>query len=312
VTPLQEQTTTKSNHLFLSNRIWMILSGVLFIALLIYIFVNPPGADRSEAVATINGVDITKDQLYEVLAAAGGAQTIGEMIDTELVRQEVDKAGIKVSAADIEDEMDYIKSMFGSNEEFENAMAMYGLTLEQLEADTLVNVQIRKLLEPQVSVTDEEIQAYYDENLEDFTTAEQVKAAHILLATKDEAEAVRVSLVNGGDFAALAAEKSIDETTKDAGGELALIARGDGEEAFEDAVFALEVGKLSEVVETSQGFHVIKLSERHAESVPTLDEVKEEIIETLISSKISELSITWIEEKRAEATIVNTFEAEQE
>ncbi len=288
----------------------MAVSALLLVVLLIYIFANPPGAERSDTVAKVNGVKITKDQLYDALAASGGAQVLSQMIDTELVRQEAEKAGIKVTDADIEEELAYTKSLFGSDEEFEYAMMMYGTTLEQLKDNMYLNVQIRKILEPQVTVTDDEIQAYYAENLDIYKTPEQVKASHIVLATREEAEAVRASLAGGADFAALAAEKSIDEATKDSGGELELFARGEREEVFEDALFALEVGKLSEVIESSEGFHVIKLAERHAEVVPGLDELEEEIKETLISDKINERSAVWIEELYAASDIENTFEAE--
>ncbi len=285
----------------------MIVSAALLITLLIYIFTNPPGQSSQETVATVNGTKITKEQLYQALVITGGEQTLANMIERELLNQEADKAGVKVTDADIDEELAYVKSSFGSDEEFDYTMMMYGLTLEQLKSDLYMDIQLRKLLGPCVTVTDEEVEAYYEENLAYMTTPEQVKASHIVLPTREEAEAVRQSLINGADFAALAAEKSIDEDSKEHGGELELIARGDGEEAFEDALFALQVGMLSDVVETSEGYHVIKLTERHAEIIPTLEEQQDDIRETLISDQIRELAATWIEEVRAAADIQNTL-----
>ena len=307
MTVTNEHTTANPNKSWRSNRLWMIVSAALLITLLIYIFTNPPGQSSQETVATVNGTKITKEQLYQALVITGGEQTLANMIERELLNQEADKAGVKVTDADIDEELAYVKSSFGSDEEFDYTMMMYGLTLEQLKSDLYMDIQLRKLLGPCVTVTDEEVEAYYEENLAYMTTPEQVKASHIVLPTREEAEAVRQSLINGADFAALAAEKSIDEDSKEHGGELELIARGDGEEAFEDALFALQVGMLSDVVETSEGYHVIKLTERHAEIIPTLEEQQDDIRETLISDQIRELAATWIEEVRAAADIQNTL-----
>ena len=292
---------------FIAKRIWMVLCVLLLLVLILYVFLNPPGGSNSEAVATVNGVTITKDHLYDALIASGGDQTLSKLIDSELVDQEAEKAGVEVTEADIEEELSYVKSGFSSEEEFLQALSAYGMTLDSLKADMKSQVQLRKLLEPQVSVTDEDIQTYYDENLDSLKEPEQVKASHILVATKEEADAVLAELNGGADFAAVAKEKSLDTATAENGGELDFIAKGEMEEAFETAAFALEIGKLSSVVETSSGFHVIKISERKAEYTPTLDEKKDELAEQLKSDKISELSTTWIEEKRAEADIENTL-----
>ncbi|MNN29757.1 Foldase protein PrsA 2 precursor [compost metagenome] len=222
------------------------------------------------------------------------------------MKQESEKANIQVTDADLEKEMDQIKKSFGSDEEFAQALATYNMTLDSLKKDMHVQVQLRKLLEPQVKITDEEIKTYYDSNLDSLKTPEQVRASHILVATKEEADAVLASLQGGADFAALAKEKSTDTASKEAGGDLDFFPKGLMEEPFETAAFALKTGELSSVVETSHGFHVIKATDHKDAATPTLDEKKEEIRQTLSEQQISTLSQSWLQEKRAAAS-VETF-----
>ncbi len=284
----------------------MISSFVLLAALVIYIIIYPPGKTEDDTVAKVNGSPILKSQLYSAMVKAGGPQTLETMISEELVKQESDKANIQVSDADLEKEMEQIKKSFGSDEEFAQALATYNMTLDSLKKDMHVQVQLRKLLEPQVKVTDEEIKTYYDSNLDSLKTPEQVRASHILVATKEEADAVLASLKGGADFAALAKEKSTDTASKEAGGDLDFFPKGLMEEPFETAAFALKTGELSSVVETSHGFHVIKATDRKDAATPTLEEKKEEIRQTLSEQQISTLSQTWLQEKRSAAS-VETF-----
>ncbi|RAV01437.1 peptidylprolyl isomerase [Paenibacillus sp. YN15] len=290
------------------SRIWMVSSFVLLAALIIYIIIYPPGKSEDATVAKVNGTPILKSQLYSAMVKAGGPQTLETMISEELVKQESDKANIQVTDADLDKEVEQIKKSFSSDEEFTQALATYNMTLESLKEDMYIQVQLRKLLEPQVKVTDEEIKTYYDTNLESMKTPEEVRASHILVATKEEAEAVLASLQGGADFATLAKEKSTDTGSKEAGGDLDFFAKGIMEEPFETAAFALKTGELSSVVETSHGFHVIKATDHKDATTPTLEEKTEEIRQALSEEQISTLSQSWLQEKRAAASVESFLE----
>lgn len=293
----------------ISNRKWMITSLVILIALAAYIVMYPPVQKSEQAVAKVNGVSIGKDQLYEEMLASGGSQALQNMIDKELIRQEAEKAGIKVTADDIEQQLDSIRGTFSSEEEFQQTLAMYNMTVEDLKKDMESQVQLRKLLEPQVKVTDDDIKQYFDSNLEGLKEPEQVKASHILVATEEEAKTILADLKNGGDFAKIAQEKSLDTDSKENGGDLGFFAKGDMEEAFEKAAFALPVGSISDPVKTDSGYHIIKVTEHKEANTPTLEEKKEEIREQLINQQISTLSTTWLAEKTAKASIENYLDS---
>jgi foldase protein PrsA len=285
------------------NRKWMVTSAVLFVALAGYVSFNPPELDKAEAVAKVNGVEIQKDQLYKAVLASSGEQALNDLIETELIRQEVDKAGVQVLETDIDDALNSVKGSFSSEAEFEQTLMMYGMTMDQLEANVGKQVKLRKLLEPQVAVTDDDIKQYYDQNIDMLKTPEQVEASHILVDTKEEAEAVLAQLKGGADFAQLAKDKSLDEGSKMSGGSLGYFEKGKMEESFENAAFALGDGQLSDIVQTTNGYHIIKVTGHKDAYTPTLEESKAKIQDNLINDKVSELADGWLDNAKSSANI---------
>lgn len=292
---------------------WMIASIVLAAALII-VLIKPPFQkdDSSTAVATVNGSDITKAQLYDKLVEAGGETTLQNLITTTLVDQEAKKANITVTDEDINAEIEDLKTQFGGEDALNAALAQSSMTLDDLKAQMPLQVEIRKLLEPKVTVTDEDVSTYFNENKATFNQEEEVQASHILVATKEEADAIVKQLKEGADFATLAKEKSSDTGSKDKGGDLGFFKKGDMVTEFSDAAFALKVGETSGAVKSDYGYHVIKVTDRKEAHEYTLEEKKEEIKKTLISQKVSEMSSTWLQDLTTNATITNTLTDEPE
>lgn len=290
------------------GRSWMFVSLALAVVLVV-VLIKPPFQNSSsqDAVATVNGADITKDELYEKLVEAGGQPTLDSMITMKIVEQEADKAGISVSEADIDAEVAKLTEEVGGEDTLQALLLQNGMSIEDLRAQMPLQIQLRKLLEPQVEVTDADIEADFEANKAMYDTAEQVRASHILVETKEEADAVLKELNEGADFAELAKEKSTDTASGAQGGDLNFFSYGDMVPEFSEAAFALETGELSEPVQSSYGFHVIKVTERKEAHTATLEEKKEEIREKLISTQVSQLSSGWLADKKAEATISNTL-----
>lgn len=291
-----------------SSKLWIAISAVLAIALII-VLIKPPFGNSNEIVATVNGVNISKDRLYDELILAGGVTTLDNLITQELIAQEAKAASVTVSDAEVTAEIDLIKKSFGTEEEFNSTLAQYGMTLETLQKDTKVNLTIRKILEPRTDVTDEEVQQFYDANKEALGTPEQIQASHILVATKEEADAILTELKQGADFATIAKEKSIDGS-KEQGGDLGFFGKGEMVPEFEEAAFALKVNEMSGVVQSEHGFHIIKKTAEKAAVVPTFEEKKEEVRKQLVATEANELSEAWMQEIRAKAKITNTLATE--
>ncbi|PWV89376.1 foldase protein PrsA [Paenibacillus cellulosilyticus] len=286
-----------------------IASAILLVALLIVSIkaFSTDGGLNGE-VGSVNGVAISQSDLYDTLVKGGnGESALDGLITYELVNQEAQKQGITVSDADLDRELDVIKKSMGSEEAFQQALDQYKMTVDDLHADLLEQAQLRKLLSSQINITDEDVQNYYDQNKASFSTEEQVRASHILVATKEEADAIEKQLKEGADFAALAKEKSLDTGSKENGGDLDFFSKGSMVAEFEDAAFSLKVGEVSEPVKSDYGYHIIKVTDRKEASSPTLEEKKEEITDTLTSQKIYELSSTLIQDLRSQAKIVNNF-----
>lgn len=295
-----------------TNKLWMAVSIVLFILLAgVSIFAFTKGGESKDAVvATVNGVEIGKQQLFDELIRNGGEQVLNNLINEELVKQEADKAGIQVTDDDLNKELDSFKKSLSlsSDEEFDMMLMQYGMTKDDLKKQMPMQVRLRKLLEPKTDVTEEEMKKYYDENKEMLATPEQVKASHILVSTKEESEAILAQLNTGADFAQLAKEKSIDPGSKDKGGDLDYFAKGKMVKEFEDAAFTLPVGQISNVVQTEHGFHIIKVTDKKASVTPTFEEKKNDIKETLIMQEVQELSNTWMQEIAGKANVTNTLQ----
>ncbi|REE94361.1 foldase protein PrsA [Paenibacillus taihuensis] len=294
------------------GRAWMYISIGLAIVLLVFLVKQPLGSTGGKkAVGSVNGVAITKDQLYDAMLKVGGTQTMDNLIQEALVKQEADKKGITVTDADIDAEIAKIKKQFPSDSDFEAALQQAGMTLEDLKAQTPMQLRITKLVEPQVKVTADDIKKYFDENKATFNEPEQVKASHILVATKEEADAIEKQLKDGGDFAAIAKEKSTDPGSKDAGGDLGYFSADKMDPDFAKAAFALKVGQTSEPVKTQFGYHIIKVFDHKAAKTATLDEKQADIKDTLTRQKVQELSPTWLEDLKSKSKITNTLKKDE-
>lgn len=267
----------------------------------------PLGDAGKEAVGSVNGVPITKNQLYAAMAAAGGAQTLDNLIQEELLTQEAKKKAIVISDQDVEAEISQIKKQFSSESEFQAALQQSNMTIDDLKKQLPMQIRVRKLVEPRAKVTDEEVKQYFEANRDMFDQAEEVRASHILVSTKAEADDILKQLKGGADFAKLAKEKSTDPGSKNAGGDLGFFGWGAMVPEFEEAAFSLKVGELSGPIKTDFGYHIIKVTDHKEAKAATLEEKKAEIREQLIRQKVAELSAEFLEELKSKAQITKAL-----
>ena len=127
-------------------------------------------------------------------------------------------------------------------------------------------------------ITDQEVRARYDKQMADTPPVNEVKARHILVKTKEEADAIIKQLDGGAKFEDLAAQHTTDPSGKTTGGDLGYFAPGQMVPEFETAAFALDVGGYTKAPVQSQfGWHVIKIEDKRAQQPPAYDTVKGEI-----------------------------------
>ncbi|MBD0413525.1 peptidylprolyl isomerase [Oryzicola mucosus] len=132
-------------------------------------------------------------------------------------------------------------------------------------------------------ITDEQIRARYDKEMADTPPANEVHARHILVKTKEEAEAIVKKLDAGEDFQKLANENTTDPSGKTSGGDLGYFGQGQMVPEFETAAFALDVGAYTkEPVQSQFGWHIIKVEDKRTQQPPAFDTVKDQIRSLLI------------------------------
>lgn len=137
-------------------------------------------------------------------------------------------------------------------------------------------------------VNEEAVEAYYNEHFTEAEPVKQVRAAHILVEDEETAKEIKAKLDEGEDFAALASEYGTDATAE-RGGDLGWFSHGDMVPPFADAAFAMEPGTISDPVQTSFGWHIIKLNETRTRPVPPLSAVKGEIVGELAEKARAEI-----------------------
>ena len=132
-------------------------------------------------------------------------------------------------------------------------------------------------IKEQEAADEETLRSLYDDDKEIFTNPEQRSAQHILVEERELAESLLEEIQQGADFSELARIHSIDASTKDSGGDLGYFERDIMVPEFDKVVFEMDIGELSEVVETDYGFHIIKLTEVQPENIKSFEESREQL-----------------------------------
>ena len=273
---------------------------------------KPVPADLPEVMARVNGETISKADFEKALKSveqrAGGPVpaeqrdrvyrgVLDQMVGYKLLIQEAKTRKVAVPDADIDQRIGQIRQQFPSEEVFNQALAQQHLTVQQLKDDAREDMAVAKLINDEVAgkvtVKPEEVQAFYTQNPQHFQQPEKVHASHILIqvpkdadaATKAQARAKIDDLLKqargGADFADLAKNNSQDPGSAPNGGDLGFFEQGQMVGPFNDAAFAQQPGTISDVVETTFGFHIIKVIEKQSAGLVPLEQAKDQIQEFL-------------------------------
>jgi peptidyl-prolyl cis-trans isomerase C len=180
---------------------------------------------------------------------------------------------------------DSIENGLDKDEEFIKA-------LDTMKKSMLQQYGLSKMLN-KVTVSDEEIEEYYEKNKHLFKTNEMVKASHILVDTEEKANEVLEDLTDGLSFEE-AAQQYSSCPSKTAGGDLGQFGRGQMVKEFEDAAFAMKKGEISDPVKTQFGYHIIKLIDHVPARDSELEEVKEDIRKNCVMAKQDKVYIKFL------------------
>jgi len=149
------------------------------------------------------------------------------------------------------------------------------------------------------SVSDADARKIYDDQVKLLKPEEEVSARHILVETEEQAKELKAKLDKGADFAQLAKENSKDPGSKDDGGNLGYFGHGQMVPQFEEVVFKLKKGEVSDPVKTQFGWHLVKLEDSRTKQPPAFEIVKDRIAQSLLLQKAQKTAM----ELRANAKI---------
>ena len=217
------------------------------------------GTSPEGMVAIVNGTGIPQVHFDRALARvqtgstatdpiALKAQVLDTLIEQEIINQAATNMGITVTDAQIDEEINLLKSSLNGAltwEEWLRANGYNEVEFRQAVYEQLLTTQVRGQLESEL-----------------LGTVAQVRARHILVPTQDEANAVEQRLNNGEDFAVVAQAVSLDASTRDSGGDLGWFTREELiDSSLADVAFSLQVGQRSEPVPTRLGYHILETLE---------------------------------------------------
>jgi len=271
--------------------------AVIVIILAVIGGIKLSGLNSSQAVAEVNNVKITAEELdqnYDFLFFIMGypeeyKQTITkgavlqQLINEKLLMQEAAKSGFNIRDEEVDERInDMLNQNSLTKDQFRDRLNEAGFSFDDFEDYYKNQLTISEFLDKnifsEIEIYDSELSEYYENNKERYTAKEgEIRARHILVETEEEAQDVLKELRKGIDFAELAMEKSIGPSSVN-GGDLGFFSRGMMVEEFEESAFALRFGEISEPVKTDFGWHIIK---RESDTI-SFEEAKESISNLLL------------------------------
>ncbi|MDD4857073.1 MAG: peptidylprolyl isomerase [Candidatus Krumholzibacteria bacterium] len=295
------------------------------------------GAGPGTVVVKVNGTPITMQdvqrqeemlvqqlQNYADSAQIAGMkanirkQSVEYAINRILLEDAIKKLDIKSDKKKIDEQMDYYRRNFVSDEAYKTDLAKRGLTVDQLRREIEVGTQAEELFSRRTAnlkpLGEAEIKAFYDSNKGRFMQPERVRASHILITVdKNDTDAVRAQkraeakrilgdIKKGADFAEQARKYS-GCPSKDKGGDLGYFERGSMVPEFENVAFTLKTGQLSDVVETKFGYHIIKVVDHEQPKETPFEQAKQNIEQYLTNQRKQQVVSGFLDSLRSASKI---------
>jgi peptidyl-prolyl cis-trans isomerase SurA len=246
-------------------------------------------------------------------------EVLDQLVNQKLMEQVIARYEISAGGGEIDAAIEDVKRQNTITQgELEEALQREGITYDEYREQVSKQIQRTKLMHRQVrnvpDPSDEDAEKFYKEHPADFELAEEILVRHVLIATgpgtteeekaaaKAKAEEALAEIRAGADLAETAKRISAGPTAAD-GGSLGWIRRGDTVPDFEAAIFALEKGALSDVVETMIGFHIIRVEGKRAARKVPFAEVKDAIKRRIVEDQVGTEFKAWLDKLRQNAYV---------
>nr|WP_200762552.1 peptidylprolyl isomerase [Nitrosophilus alvini] len=290
-------------------------------------------ADEKRTIAVVNGYKITKKELdrqtnmlmprsffhstvTEKKLKEVEKEALEDLINKRVLIEYAKKRGYKISQNELEKEEKRIKKAFGSQKNFEMGLKKANLTYEEFKKELRNDLLIQKLYEKEVKtdLSEKELKEYYEKNRYKFKLPEKIKLRVIYLRNDPtdpkgrekalkRAKEVMEKLKKGEDFAELARVYS-NAMSRIKGGDMGFVHKGMLDEPIEKAAMKLKKGEISDIVETSKGFYIIKLEEISPAIQLKFDDVKKRLKKELKAKYEKQKMDKILKQAKKEAKIV--------
>jgi parvulin-like peptidyl-prolyl isomerase len=258
-----------------------------------------------DAIARQYGIDAStpqgRQQRQEIARIV-----LDQLIDQRLILQQARLHNALPTEADVDAQVAEIRRTFPTDADFAAALAQRQLTLADLRNRLRSSLAVRNLVPrvAAVTVSDDEVAQYFREHRSEFDRPEQARVRHILLDDPRVAQLVLGRLRRGELFDALARQYSRDADSRERGGDLGWVSRGQLVPEFEQVAFSLPPGQVSGVVRTQYGYHIIQVLERRPPAAASLNQVADQVRQRLLASKQEAAFQRWLQTVRAQARII--------
>ncbi len=288
--------------------------------LVIVLFVT--GCEKSKTdtsqstIALVNDEAITVADLIALMPEAGPEQPEGrgtasaeervalsqafleQLIEQKMLLQEVARLKIIVTEKELEDRIAQYRAEM-NEQAFLTLLTEQGLSLESLQESTRTALLIKKLLNrlpaesgEALSIPEDAVKAYYEQHHERWQIDVELKLRQIIVKTQEEAEALYLSILEGADFDEIA-ETHSKQSQPGEGGDLGYLQQGETPIEF-DPLFQLAVGKISRVIKTPFGYHIVKVEDRRESRLLSYESVREKIYKVLLEQRRETAYAKWM------------------
>jgi len=241
-------------------------------------------------------------QLPQELVKELDKQALNQLVSAELLYQSAEKQPVKDIDKLVDAKIAQGKTRFANEQDFVKAIRELDMDEKELREYTRRDIVITNFVDAtlaaKITVPEEDVKKFYDQNPDKFQRGEMVRASHILCSVeskatpeekkkaRENADTLRKELAAGKDFATLAKENPLCPSSKQ-GGDLGFFGKGQMVPSFEQVAFALKPGEISDVVETPLGYLIIKVTDHKGAETVSYKDARSRIEEFLKGQKIS-------------------------
>ncbi len=230
---------------------------------------------------------------------------LNQIISSLLFQQEAVKNEIRVSDEEFGEALMRMKNEY-QDDTFQRYLDMENITRQEwenrLKNNLLIKSLINRAVNSKVSVSESEVQEYFDRHPDEFQKGDQVRALHIMLETEDEARQILKQLSAGKkDFSELAKEHSLGPEGA-RGGDLGYFEKGHMPEEFDD-IFKLKINETSDIILTPYGYHIFRVTDKKASQKMSFEESRKLIQGKLLQEHQEKAFQEWVQKLRTEASI---------